>query len=380
MDAVTLQLILGRATGLTALKLRGALRRLGFAQPGIAAAEALLAESAASLENLGLPAAASAWLSAPERALIDADRRWHERHRIVLIDALSPGYPPQLAAIRDAPGVLFVRGRAATLSEPQLAMVGSRTPSIPGRRTAMQLAAELSRAGLTITSGLALGIDAAAHEGALAAGGRTVAVLGAGLDQIYPRRHGPLAERIAADGALVSELPRGAAPVRWSFPRRNRLISGLSLGTLVVEAADDSGSLITARLAARQRRAVFAIPGPIHNPQARGCHQLIRDGARLVEGAPDILREIPGFTAKQDDMTAALSRKRVTPPGTRLDKGHKILLDALGSESASVDMLVERTGFPSQSIASMLLFLELQGAIGAEAGGRYVRLWDERHG
>ena len=374
MDAVTLQLILGRATGLTALKLRCALERLGLAPGGIAAAEALLVESAATLQRLGLPPAASKWLTAPDPALIAADRRWHERHRIVLIDALSPGYPPQLAAIRDAPAMLYLRGHAGTLSEPQLAIVGSRTPSIPGRRTAMQLAAELSRAGLTITSGLALGIDAAGHEGALAAGGRTVAVLGSGLDQVYPRRHGPLADRIAAEGALVSELPRGAAPVRWSFPRRNRLISGLSLGTLVVEAAGDSGSLITARLAERQGRAVFAVPGPIHNLQARGCHQLIRGGARLVEGVSDILREITGFVAKQDDMSPVLRPERVTAPGTRLDKGHKILLDAFGSESASVDMLVERTGFPSQSVASMLLILELQGAIGAEAGGRYVRL------
>jgi DNA processing protein len=380
MDAVDLQLILGRAPHLTAHKLRRALQRIGCVPPGTAAIAALVGESAARLQQLGLPPTASRWLAAPDHALIQADRRWLERRRVVIIDAFSCAYPPRLAALHDAAAVLFVRGDAGILAAAQFAIVGCRGATLSGRRTAREFAAQLSCAGLTITSGLALGIDAAGHEGALQAGGQTVAVLGSGLEQVYPHCHGPLAERIVAHGALVSELPRDALPEPWSFPRRNRLISGLSLGTLVVEATENSGSLITARLALAQRRPLFAVPGPIHSPQARGCHQLIRNGARLVESASDILREISGFLPKQADMSPFLSRDRVTSPGARLDKGQKILLDAFGSESASIDALVERTGFPSHSVASMLLILELQGAIGEEEGGRYVRLRDERHG
>jgi DNA processing protein len=372
MDAVALQLILGRAN-LTAGRLRRALERLGT-QPGIAAAAALIGESTPLLRGLGLPPAASRWLSAPDHAAVEADRRWLERQRIEVIDALSTAYPSRLAAIEDAPAVLYVRGAAATLSEPQLAIVGTRTPTAPGRATAQRFAAELARAGLTITSGLALGIDAASHQGALAAGGRTIAVLASGLDRVYPPEHRGLSERILTQGALVTELPRKTAPVRWSFPRRNRLISGLSLGTLVVEAAEDSGSLITARLALKQGRRLFAIPGPIQNLQVRGCHQLIREGAKLVEGVGDILREITELSAKLDDGRPHSSADQVTPEGLALDKEHKILLDALGFEAASVDMLVERTGFPSHCVVSMLLILELQGAIGGQAGGRYVRL------
>ncbi|MGA8707719.1 MAG: DNA-processing protein DprA, partial [Steroidobacteraceae bacterium] len=220
----------------------------------------------------------------------------------------------------------------------------------------------------------------AAHHGALLAGGRTVAVLGSGLDQIYPERHEPLAERIVASGALVSELPPRTAPVHWSFPRRNRLISGLSLGTLVIEAANDSGSLTTARRARSQGRAVFAVPGSIHNPQARGCHQLIKEGARLVQSSGDILRELRPILVKTDDISVTSKPNRVTRRSPRLDKDQKILLDALGFEPASIDSLVGRTGFPSHSVASMLVMLQFAGAVGAEPGGRYVRLFDERHG
>ena len=372
MDAVSLQLILGRAN-LTARRLRAALEHL-TGPVEIAAATKLIGEPASRLRSLGFSAAASRWLSAPDYAQIEADRRWLERRRVRVIEALSPDYPARLAATRDAPAVLFVQGLVAALAEPQLAIVGTRKPSFHGRGIARLFAAGLSQAGLTVTSGLALGIDAAAHEGALSAGGHTIAVLAAGLDRVYPRQHMALAERIVQHGALVSELPRGTAPVSWSFPRRNRLISGLSLGTLVVEAGEDSGSLITAHCARVQGRALFAIPGSLQNLQSRGCHRLIRDGARLVEEPLQILRGLPGFSSNRDDMSPHSRRDRVTPKDARLDKGHKILLDALGSEPASVDALVERTGFPSQTIASMLLLLELQGAIGREAGGRYVRV------
>jgi DNA processing protein len=374
MDAVALQLVLGRSHGVSAQLLRSAIAQVGAHAAGIAALEALVGERPANLRTLGFSAAASAWLHAPDQSLIDADRAWLEREHIALIDALSGGYPPLLAQASAAPALLYVRGEIASLCLPQLAMVGSRNPTAPGRRTAMEFAACLSRAGLAITSGLATGIDAARHEGALGAGGRTIAVLGSGLDQLYPREHAALAERIVAQGALVTEFPRASAPLRANFPRRNRIISGLSLGTLVVEAARYSGSLVTARLALEQGREVFAIPGSIHNPLTRGCHALIQAGAKLVESTEDIFDEIAISFVKQDDMSPAASADRVTAAAGTLDKGHKILLDALGFESASVDTLVERTGLPSHSVTSMLLILELEGAVGSQAGGRYVRL------
>lgn len=378
MEATELRLILGRA-GLSARRLSSAIARAQL-PPSTAAVEALLRRPATALRQLGLSPAASAWFSAPDQELVERDRRWLERHGIVLLDVFASDYPPLLAAISDAPALLYARGTVAALSAPQLAIVGTRIPTLPGQRTSMHWAGALAASGLTITSGLALGIDAAAHHGALLAGGRTVAVLGSGLDEIYPERHEPLAERIVASGALVSELPPRTAPVHWSFPRRNRLISGLSLGTLVIEAANDSGSLTTARRAHSQGRAVFAVPGSIHNPQARGCHQLIKEGARLVQSTGDILRELRPVLAKTDDISVTSKPNRVTRRSPRLDKDQKILLDALGFEPASIDSLVGRTGFPSHSVASMLVMLQFAGAVGAEPGGRYVRLFDERHG
>jgi DNA processing protein len=373
MDAVALQLALGHCQGLSAQQLLAAVRQI-TPRPRITAVQALIGERPGMLQALGVPPAASAWLHKPDLALLEADREWIVRERIGLIDALGDQYPPLLAQTSAAPALLYVRGDCASLSQPQLAIVGSRNPSLPGRRTAAQFALCLSRAGLIITSGLALGIDAAGHEGALAAGGRTIAVLGSGFDQIYPPQHGLLAARIAAQGALVSEFPRGTAPLRANFPRRNRLISGLSLGTLVVEAARYSGSLITARCALEQGREVFAIPGSIHNPLTRGCHALIRAGAKLVESTQDIFEEIAFSFDKQDDMSDCKGRRRVAGSAAALDKGHKILLDALGFESASVDMLTERTGLSSQAVASILLTLELAGVVGSQAGGHYVRL------
>jgi DNA processing protein len=378
MEPVELQLILGRAR-LSARRLRTAAERLRLPAE-IAAVEALLGRPPEALRRLGLSPAACAWLSAPDQRLIERDRRWQERHGVTLLDTFDVAYPSRLAAISDAPALLYARGAAAALSAPQLAIVGTRMPTVPAHRTSMHWAGSLASAGLTITSGLALGIDAAAHHGALLAGGRTVAVLGSGLDQIYPERHERLAERIVASGALLSELPPQTAPVRWSFPRRNRLISGLSLGTLVIEAACDSGSLSTARRARSQGRLLFAMPGSIHNHQVRGCHQLIREGALLVQSATDILRAIRPFLLESEDISMVSKRDRVTPKRLRLDKDQKILLDALGFEPASIDTLVGRTGFPSHSVSSLLVTLQFAGAVGREPGGRFVRLFDERHG
>lgn len=281
----------------------------------------------------------------------------------------SPHYPALLAALDDAPPVLFVDGDASVLGAPQVAVVGSRNPTRPGVETAHDFARTLCEAGLGVVSGLAMGIDAAAHRGALQAGGVTVAVAGHGLDRVYPRRHAQLAREVRDAGCLVSEFVPGTPPLREHFPRRNRIISGLSLGVLVVEAALRSGSLITARLAAEQGREVFAIPGSIHNPLARGCHRLIRDGAKLVETVSDLFEELgwsaPGAAPARPAPGAA--------PAHELDDDYVTLLAALGHDPAPVDALVQRTGLTPQVLSSMLLTLELRGLVHPVPGTGYVR-------
>jgi DNA processing protein len=332
-----------------------------------------LEESDGALAQQGFGAAAISALRHPDPLALDRDEAWLAEPGHSLVTWGSADYPPLLAAIPDAPLVLFVAGSAAALSLPQLAMVGSRNPTQLGRETAEQFARHLAGAGLAITSGLALGIDAASHRGALLADGWTVAVLGCGLDTVYPREHAALAQAIAAHGALVSDLPMGTPPLKHHFPRRNRIISGLSVGTLVVEAALQSGSLITARLAAEQGREVFAIPGSIHNPMARGCHRLIRQGAKLVETADDVFAELGallrGLRAGVD--SEAPDAQGVS--GHVLDKDYEILLDALGFAPASIDSLVARTGFAADAVASMLLILELDGRVAQQPGGLFCR-------
>ena len=223
---------------------------------------------------------------------LEADLQWLQSPAHDLITATDPRYPERLGQLPGAPLALFTRGDPELLGRPQIAIVGARSATPQGLENAQAFAAELCRRGLVVTSGLALGVDAAAHRGALAAGGLTIAACATGLDRVYPARHRDLAHQIIEEGLLVSEFPTGVTARAESFPRRNRIISGLSLGVLVVEAANPSGSLVTARHAAEQGRELFAIPGSIHNPMARGCHRLIRDGAKLVETAADILEEI----------------------------------------------------------------------------------------
>jgi DNA processing protein len=335
--------------------------------------QSLPRESPAALAALGLGSAAIEALRNPAAEGIAADERWLAGAGRQLVTWGSPSYPELLASIADAPLVLFVEGDPSTLTLPQLAVVGSRNPTQIGRDTAAQFAQHLAAAGLAITSGLALGIDAAAHRGALAAGGRTIAVLGCGLDRIYPRENTALAQEITARGALVSDLPTGMPPLKQHFPRRNRLISGLSLGTLVVEAAMQSGSLITARLAGEQGREVFAIPGSIHSTLSRGCHRLIRQGAKLVETADDIFTELSALLALLGPASRAEDPDPQEDSGHALDKDYEILLDALGFESGAIDTLVARTGFEAGAVASMLLILELEGRIAQQPGGLFCR-------
>lgn len=321
----------------------------------------------------GLPAAIVALLRTPNWPLVETDLRWLEQPGHHLLRLGEPAYPALLATLADAPPLLFVRGDPEALTQAALAVVGSRNPTTSGRRLASRFAADLTRCGLVVISGLAVGIDAAAHRGALEAGGLSVAVCGTGLDTVYPRTHAALAEQLIAEGALVSEWPPGTPALPAHFPRRNRIISALSLGTLVVEAALRSGSLITARLAAEQGREVFAIPGSIDNPLARGCHALIRQGAKLVESVADILEELPASLAAARAQQSPSADDAHSHP-TTIPEETRTLLNAMGYTPVTVDELVERLGLTAQMLSSMLLAMELQGLVEALPGGRYGRL------
>lgn len=289
-------------------------------------------------------------------------------------------YPAALLNITDPPLLLFMLGSLVPKADAGvtldtlncLAMVGSRNPTPQGEINARQFAQSLSAAGWCVVSGMALGVDGAAHDGALMGGGHTVAVVGTGLDRVYPKKHLGLAHRIAERGLIVSEFPLGTPPLTANFPRRNRLISGLSHGTLVIEAALQSGSLITARLAAEQGKEVFAIPGSIHSPQARGCHLLIKQGAKLVESAQDVLEELqlPLSSATAEASTV----DAMTPTETQEDKAENPLLAALGFDATSLDALQARTGWPTAQLQAQLLALELNGEVTRLPGGLFVRM------
>lgn len=339
----------------------------------VGSATELMRSPARRLAELGIEERIAGRLKALGSVSVERDLGWLELQHHHLVTCVSPDYPPLLAETAGAPLALYVDGDPRVLAEPQLAIVGSRNPTAAGRETAHAFAEFLGATGLTITSGLAEGIDGAAHRGALAGGGHTIAVCGTGLDLVFPREHVALAGEIAAHGALVSEFPIGTPGRRANFPQRNRIISGLTLGTLVVEAARRSGSLITARCAGEQGREVFAIPGSIHNPLARGCHALIRQGAKLVESAEDVLAELPALAGALAQIRRPATTARRESAGNELDKEYKILLDALGFEPASIDKIVERTEFSAEAVASMLLILELKGLVEAHAGGTYCR-------
>ena len=344
-------------------------RRLadGFGGP-----RAALHASDQDLQQAGVPLAARQVLRSPDWEAVETALDWlNAEPTCSAITLSSDDYPPSLAAIDDAPPVLFVRGDSALLRGPHLAIVGSRNPTRPALDTAHDFAAALSRMGLGIVSGLAAGIDTAAHRGALHAEGVTIAVAAHGLDRVYPRENRDLAYTIAQCGALVSEFVPGTAPLREHFPRRNRIISGLSLGVLVVEAAMRSGSLITARLGAEQGREVFAIPSSIHNPMARGCHALIRQGAKLVETVDDLVEELGA--CGHEETRGSLSQENLRIDEEELDDDYVTLLGAMGFAPACVDELVQRTGLTPQVLSSMLLTLELRGIVHPVPGAGYVR-------
>lgn len=341
---------------------------------------ALFAQPLAALIAVVGPTLAERLRTEPEgwRELCARTRDWlaegeGRRHLLTLGDT---DYPPGLLQTEDPPLLLHVEGDLAALRHPlRLAIVGSRNPTAQGADHARAFAQTLAGAGACIVSGLALGIDAAAHEGALEAGGRTLAVVGTGPDQVYPRKHQALARRIAAQGALISEYPLGTPPLAANFPRRNRIISGLSQGVLVVEAALQSGSLITARQAAEQGREVFAIPGSIHSPQSRGCHALIRQGAKLVESAQDILEELRCALPSAGPACATQTLAHDGNEGTGQRRSDP-LLQVLGYEPCGLDALQARCGLDTATLQARLLELEFDGLVARLPGGLYQRRAD----
>jgi DNA processing protein len=293
---------------------------------------------------------------------VDRSIDWASQSGQHIITLADSGYPRTLLEIADPPNVLYVRGNPALLQKRGLGVVGSRNATPQGIQTAESFARTLAGNRLVIISGLALGIDAAAHRGALAVGGETIAVIGTGADRLYPARNRELALAIAEHGAIISEFPLGTPVLPANFPRRNRIISGLSCGILVVEAAPESGSLITARLAGEQGREVFAIPGSIHSPVARGCHKLIKQGAKLVETAQDVLEELGQFTETAESTEQLESASE-----------HPLLL-ALGHDPCTLDTLAERAGLSAEQLLTELLTLELDGKVSTLPGNRYQRL------
>ena len=314
---------------------------------------------------------ADALLTAPDEDRIDGALAWADEAGNTIIPLGDPAYPATLLEIPDPPVLLYVKGQLELLRAPSVAMVGARSSTPQGDATASAFGKALSESGLCIVSGLASGIDAAAHRGALEGSGATIAVIGTGADRVYPARNRSLAQRIAAAGTIVSEFPLGTPALAHNFPRRNRLIAGLALGVLVVEAAVDSGSLITARLAADQGREVFAIPGSIHSPLAKGCHRLIRQGAKLVETAADVLEELH-WRARTTPPLVAPSPLADEAAQAQGDTGK--VLRALGHDPLDMDTLAGRTGLTPEALYAILLAMELDGRLARLPGNRVQRL------
>ena len=327
------------------------------------------------LRAAGLPERQVERLKNPDRQRLQRWRAWLDHPQRKLVTRGSAHYPAMLRELPDAPLALWIAGtRSDLLDGPHLTMVGSRSPTVNGRETAQQFAQYLSERGLTIVSGLATGIDGASHRGGLAGCGSTVAVLGCGPDVLFPKSHRRLAADIIAAGLVVSEYPPGAQPLPAHFPQRNRILAGMSAGTLVVEAARRSGSLITARLAGNYGRDVFAIPGSIHNPLAKGCHGLIRDGAKLVDEAADVLVELAPVLQLSVETDAAQAATPPRTPSLVRQPGYSELLSALGFDPCGISDLARRTGLTAAELSSMLLLLEMEGLVEALPGGRYSRL------
>ena len=330
----------------------------------------IVAQQRRDLVQAGLSDEKSSAIASPDNKGLSRALTWldHDAHQVIAFGQDS--YPELLTQIPGRPLLLYVNGDVDTLHLPSLAVIGSRNPTRGGLRNSVEFARHLAKQGFSIASGLAEGIDTAAHRGALDVGGKTVAFLGHGIDRVYPAVNRNLAHAISENGALITEYPLGSRPLRWHFPERNRLISGLCLGTLVIEAARRSGSLITARLAAEQGREVFALPGSIHNPLARGCHELIRQGAKLVEAANDILNELAPLAGHMMRNTTESTSSET--PAINTDSDYEELRTILSHDPITIDELESQSGLTIDQLSSMLLILELHGEVESLSGGRYA--------
>jgi DNA processing protein len=337
------------------------------------------------LQRAGLQEDTIEALTRPVEGLLERDLQWLSGDSHHLLTWGSEQFPPLLRNIPSPPAALFVDGDPDILWQPQVAVIGSRNPTAGGKDNARDFACELGRQGMTITSGLAAGIDSVAHAAALDDGKTTVAVMGTGLDRIYPSSSRDLATRIRDKGVLVSEFPLGTGAKRSHFPSRNRIISGLSLGVLVIEAGLRSGTLITARMAGNQGRDVFALPGSIHNPMAKGCHRLIRDGAKLVETVEEIMLELAPMAGQlAGELKRQINLKEPekgkppldnAPGEPQLDEDpeYRLLWSCLGFDPKPIDLIIEQSGLTARAVSAMLLLLELRGKVEAHPGGAYSR-------
>jgi len=367
-------LIALRAPRLGGAKLISLLQSFGGMGP-------ILSASRARLLKTGLDESTIQALLKPDPDLLEQDLDWLSRPGNDLLTWDDERYPALLRDIPSPPAALYTKGDIEVLWQPQIAIVGSRNPTAGGIENTRDFAGELVRNGFAITSGMAAGIDGTAHLAALNEGGKTVAVTGTGLDRVYPASNRSLAASISEKGVLVSEFPPGTGAKRSHFPARNRIISGLSLGVLVIEAALNSGSLITARLAAEQGREVFALPGSIHNPLAKGCHRLIREGAKLVESVSDILQEVAPLAGQMAGLlesadvpeSAAKVDKKAGQPNLADDPEYRKLWCAVGHDPLPVDSIIRASGLTAKAVSAMLLMLELRGKVEAHPGGAFSR-------
>ena len=344
--------------------------------------DSVVAAGQSALRQAGLDAETISAIRNPDASLLDQDINWLAESDHYLLTWDSDRYPALLRDTPSPPAALFVEGDPNILWQPQIAVIGSRNPTTGGRENALDFSSELSRQGLTITSGMASGIDSCAHTAALNAGGLTVAVTGTGLDRVYPASSRQLAQKIRQHGVLVSEFPPGTGAKRSHFPSRNRIISGLSLGVLVIEAGLNSGTLITARMAGNQGRDVFALPGSIHNPMSKGCHRLIRDGARLVENVAQIMEELAPLAGQ---LAGQLRKELETPveqnqlefsepdPQVEQDPDYRRLWSCLGFDPRPMDSIIDQSGLTARAVSAMLLMLELRGKAEAHPGGAWSR-------
>jgi len=385
------QALNGRVEGVAALKQRNwliALRapRMGGAKlisvlQSFSGINELVSASRGRLQKAGLEENTIGALLKPDQELLERDLDWLSGAGNDFLTWDDERYPALLRDIPSPPAALFTKGDIETLWQPQLAIVGSRNPTAGGIENTRDFTHELVRNGLAITSGMAAGVDGTAHSAALKCGGKTVAVTGTGLDRVYPACNRSLAAEISEKGVLVSEFPPGTGAKRSHFPTRNRIISGLSLGVLVVEAALNSGSLITARLAGEQGREVFALPGSIHNPLSKGCHRLIREGAKLVESVADILQELAPMAGQlAGSLKSPISvestknlEKAGQQPNLAEDPDYRKLWKAIGHDPLTVDSIIHSSGLTAKAVSAMLLMLELRGKVEAHPGGAFSR-------